>query len=129
MQIGQGKMPRIENNLGIDIEIFKIKESIEHEICNADLVIGHAGAGTCLQTLKAGKKLVVVVNDELMDNHQMELADKLSEEGYIHVTFCSSITEFLDSDFNLKNLKPFPEGQGHDYVKYIDKIMGFDVSN
>lgn len=114
--------------MGIEIEIFRLKESIENELLNADLIIGHAGAGTCLQSLQAGKRLVVVVNEDLMDNHQMELAEKLSEEGYIHVAFCSDIKEFLDSYSNSVNVRPYTGGQTKKYVEFIDKLMGFDVN-
>ncbi len=41
------------------------------------------GAGTCLEALRASKKLIAVINDSLMDNHQQELFDKLKGEGYI----------------------------------------------
>ena len=42
-------------------------------------MISHAGAGTCIEVLQAGKTLAVIVNDSLMDNHQVELAEKLAE--------------------------------------------------
>ena len=39
----------------------------------SDLVIGHAGAGTTLDALSRHKKLILVPNRALMDDHQMEL--------------------------------------------------------
>merc|ERR1711981_1193128 len=61
---------------------YKRKASILSDISNADLVISHAGAGTSLEVLERGKKLIMVVNEQLMDNHQKELADKLASMGY-----------------------------------------------
>jgi beta-1,4-N-acetylglucosaminyltransferase len=40
------------------------------------------GSGTMLQTLRLSKKLIVVVNESLMDNHQYELAQAMHEKGY-----------------------------------------------
>ena len=53
--------------------------SVHQDISDADLVISHAGAGTCIEVLQTGKTLAVIVNDTLMDNHQVELAEKLAE--------------------------------------------------
>ena len=80
----------------INIETFQYKPSLSQvsvksgmtltiitdsyqDISEADLVISHAGAGTCIEVLTAGKTLAVIVNDSLMDNHQVELAEKLAE--------------------------------------------------
>ena len=44
---------------------------------SADLVISHAGAGTCLEVLRLGKPLVVIVNRSLLGNHQVWIAKSL----------------------------------------------------
>jgi beta-1,4-N-acetylglucosaminyltransferase len=44
------------------------------------------GSGSILQILRAGKRLLVVPNTGLMDNHQAEVADALSEQGYVMVS-------------------------------------------
>lgn len=60
----------------------------------ADLVVGHAGAGTIMEVMSFGKPLIVVVNDLLMENHQTELASRLKEEGIISM---SNTKEFLET--------------------------------
>merc|ERR1712039_883598 len=47
------------------------------EIEKADLIVGHAGAGTILEALSNGKRLVVVPNRSLMDDNQLELCDAI----------------------------------------------------
>lgn len=52
-----------------------------------------SGAGSCLETLGAGKPLLVVVNDSLMDNHQLELARQLHMDS--HLLYCTCRYVFL----------------------------------
>lgn len=49
--------------------------------------VSPVGAGSCLETLEEGKPLIVVINEKLMDNHQLELAKQLHRDG--HVLCCS----------------------------------------
>ncbi|KAH6609697.1 glycosyltransferase family 1 protein [Trichoderma cornu-damae] len=50
------------------------------------LVISHAGkfvrTGTILDAWKVGLPVIVVPNEELLDNHQAEMAQHLAKEGY-----------------------------------------------
>lgn len=41
------------------------------------------GAGTILDGLRRNKKMLVVVNNTLMDNHQTELFDAVVSEKYV----------------------------------------------
>lgn len=67
----------------LDIELYSYKQSISEDIERADVIVGHAGAGTCIESLRAGKRLLIVVNESLMGNHQSELADQLSGDNYV----------------------------------------------
>lgn len=109
---------------GIQIHGFSLKSSITEDIENADLVISHAGAGTCLAVLNANKPLIVVVNEDLMNNHQEELADKFSEEGYVFKTNCHSLIKVLENA-NVTTLKSYISGDPKLYAQHIDNIMGF----
>ena len=49
------------------------------------------GAGSCLEALGAQKALLVVVNDKLMDNHQLELARQLHSNSHLLYCTCRSV--------------------------------------
>ncbi|KAG8929767.1 N-acetylglucosaminyldiphosphodolichol N-acetylglucosaminyltransferase catalytic subunit alg13 [Tulasnella sp. 417] len=85
---------------GLSVTVWKFKASLSDEIECADLVVSHAGSGTILDTLRAGKRLIVVPNNTLLDDHQTELAKALHERGHlvaatvesVHVTAAEPLT-------------------------------------
>ncbi|XP_077466473.1 UDP-N-acetylglucosamine transferase subunit ALG13 isoform X2 [Stigmatopora argus] len=89
----------------------------------ADLIVSHAGAGSCLEALGAGKDLLVVVNDKLMDNHQLELARQLHKDSHLLYCTCNTLTETLRS-MDLSVLKPFVPGQPEKFANFMDKALG-----
>ncbi|KAK9875279.1 hypothetical protein WA026_007671 [Henosepilachna vigintioctopunctata] len=107
----------------IDISYNKYFSDFQEQIDRSDLVISHAGAGSCLEVLKSKKPLIVVINEDLMDNHQTELAKHLSEKGYLYYCTCDTLKETLEKDFNL--LKPYPVSDGNIFADYLDQCMGF----
>jgi UDP-N-acetylglucosamine--N-acetylmuramyl-(pentapeptide) pyrophosphoryl-undecaprenol N-acetylglucosamine transferase len=58
---------------------------LEDAVARADVVISHAGCGSALLALNAGKYPILVArrpqNGELVDDHQVELASFLNERG------------------------------------------------
>ncbi|NXM31612.1 ALG13 transferase, partial [Oxyruncus cristatus] len=103
---------------------FRFKPSLAEDLRSADLVISHAGAGSCLETLEKGKPLIVVINDKLMNNHQLELAKRLQRDGYVLFCDCSTLVETLRL-MDLSTLKPFPPGQPEKFALFLDKVVGF----
>ena len=65
-----------------EIEIFDFDINLDDIFQEWNIVIGHWGAGTITEVLTLGKHLIWVINDGLMDNHQIELASKLSGLDY-----------------------------------------------
>lgn len=86
------RVTNIRKNHQLETEVFDYKGSLQQDIDRADVVVSHAGAGTCLEVLRKNKRLLIVVNDTLMDNHQNELAEQLSADKHV---IASNVENFL----------------------------------
>ncbi|XP_017669812.1 PREDICTED: putative bifunctional UDP-N-acetylglucosamine transferase and deubiquitinase ALG13 [Lepidothrix coronata] len=126
LQVGRGalQLPLPRGSAALEVEAFRFKDSLAEDLRSADLVISHAGAGSCLETLEKGKPLIVVINDKLMNNHQLELAKQLHRDGYVLCCNCSTLVETLQL-MDLSTLKPFPPGQPEKFALFLDKVVGF----
>ncbi|XP_051486576.1 putative bifunctional UDP-N-acetylglucosamine transferase and deubiquitinase ALG13 [Apus apus] len=124
LQVGRGALePAAGSGRAVALEAFRFKDSLAEDLRRADLVISHAGAGSCLETLEEGKPLVVVINEKLMNNHQLELAKQLHRDGHVLYCNCSTLVETLQM-MDLSTLKPFPAGQPEKFASFLDKVVG-----
>ncbi|XP_045473470.1 UDP-N-acetylglucosamine transferase subunit ALG13 homolog [Harmonia axyridis] len=119
-QTGNGNFTTVSNE-SIEIKYKSFFENFEDEIKRSDLVISHAGAGSCLEVLQCGKPLIVVINEDLMDNHQYELAEHLSKQGHLYYCTCESLEKTLSKDLNI--LEPYPKVDVDTFGKYLNGIM------
>lgn len=108
----------------VEIVAYRYKSSIREDLESADLVISHSGAGSILESLEANKKLIVVVNESLMDNHQLELAEKMFEENYLLFTNCQGLSDKIDlinnPEFSLTRYVP---GTPTKFYQHLKKII------
>lgn len=74
---------KVELESGFQIEGFKFTTEIKQYMQQADLVITHGGTGLILDGLRSYRKVIVFVNNQLMDNHQLEIASEFEKEGYL----------------------------------------------
>ncbi|KAK4883113.1 hypothetical protein RN001_006432 [Aquatica leii] len=121
-QVGNGTYTEKTHKV-LHLSYAKYFENFDEQIDKSDLVISHAGAGTCLQVLKKHKPLIVVINDDLMDNHQIELAEQLEKDGLLYCCNCSNLNETLLKD--IKKLHKYLPPSGKLFSNYLDKCMGF----
>ncbi|XP_002452045.2 UDP-N-acetylglucosamine transferase subunit ALG13 homolog [Sorghum bicolor] len=88
IQMGRGTYvpSKVSGNATLQVDHFTFSPSIADNMGTASLVISHAGSGSVFETLRLGKPLIVVVNEDLMDNHQSELAEEFAERKHL---FCA----------------------------------------
>ncbi|PAA52438.1 hypothetical protein BOX15_Mlig018171g6 [Macrostomum lignano] len=132
MQIGRGDYEPVAHTARdyplegrFSVSYYRFKPSLAADIAAAGLVISHAGAGSVLESLNAGKRLLVVVNDDLMHNHQTELAHRVARDGHLDTTVCVDLEDALKRLTPVSQLKPFPRGEPEKFAKFLDSVMGF----
>lgn len=122
LQIGNGLYEPEESDI-IKMNIYRLKPSIKEDIEKADLIISHAGAGSCLEILAANKPLIAIVNEKLMGNHQKELAFAMSTRGYLQCGLCSELEKILKAE-TFNKFQEYPVAEPVKFVNYLDKCMG-----
>ena len=130
MQYGKGVEPPIPqdgSSRNIEIVTYRFRPTLDEDMKDADLILSHAGAGTVHEATKLGKQLVVVINRELMNNHQTELAHAMGSRRHLFVVNSPEDLESLDVWTEFHNFVPVPYVGGYDFdfPCVIDALMGF----
>ncbi|EUD66601.1 beta-1,4-N-acetylglucosaminyltransferase [Plasmodium inui San Antonio 1] len=91
MQIGEGtyepkltyRHSRNKEDFLTRVKFFRYKKDLQKDLQKADLILSHAGSGTTIEGLRMKKKMLIVVNDKLKDNHQLAFARFLHSLNYL----------------------------------------------
>ncbi|CAN0892181.1 UDP-N-acetylglucosamine transferase subunit ALG13 homolog [Linum grandiflorum] len=129
IQIGRGsylpqKSKGDDEDGSLSVDYFTFSSSIADHLRAASLVISHAGSGSIFETLRLGKPLIVVVNEDLMDNHQCELAEELAERNHLYFTRPHTLHKTI-TDMTLESLLPYPAGDAKPVIHLINRFLGF----
>ncbi|KAF2965668.1 hypothetical protein GQX73_g7870 [Xylaria multiplex] len=60
------------------------------------VIVSHAGSGSIIGALEFDSKLVAVPNPELMDNHQLEIAEEMESQGFLIHGTLGSVAEAVE---------------------------------
>lgn len=89
---------------------------------NADLIISHAGTGALIGALKLGKSVIAVPRyakfGEHIDDHQHQIADALSGEGYLY-----QVKDIGDLGRTITLAKEKPLNKKYDRPSYIGSLI------
>ncbi|CAH0473100.1 unnamed protein product [Peronospora belbahrii] len=123
MQIGHGKRLPRASFPGLKLSFYRHDPQYKSDVAWADLVISHAGAGSIMDSLALKKKLIVVVNTMLMDNHQQELAEAMADQKYCLQTSVDGLQSVLERG-NWDDLHLYPQPNEQAFSDLIDAVMG-----
>lgn len=149
IQYGRGVRPKLmptsSSSSSLIITTYDFKPSLQQDMEDADLIVSHAGAGTVMECLRYQKKLVVVINTMLMDNHQTELATAMSDRQYLlMVERVEDLLRLDDDDDGARNKngidddydcvwsriehfvpQPYMDGDDTEFPRILNDFMGF----
>lgn len=126
IQMGRGTYvpSKVSGGATLQVDHFKFSPSIADNMRAASLVISHAGSGSIFETLRLGKPLIVVVNEDLMDNHQSELAEELAERNHLFCARPQTLGETIRT-MDSEALLPYVPGDAKPVVTLVNKFLGF----
>ncbi|XP_072992669.1 uncharacterized protein [Typha latifolia] len=126
IQMGRGTYipSKVSGNESLSMDYFTFSPSIANYLRSASLIISHAGAGSIFETLRLGKPLIVVVNEDLMDNHQSELAEELADRKHLFCAHPQTLCDTIEA-MNLETLLPYPLGDPMPIASLMNKFLGF----
>lgn len=112
----------------LNVSCYRFKSTIKEDMQRSSLIISHAGAGSIMESLSLKKKTCVIINDALMDNHQIELAQALCDRGYL---FMLPSPDNLILSTTIKSVESFKAkewkgGRPSSFGKLIADFMGFN---
>eukprot|EP00667_Euglena_gracilis_P011964 EG_transcript_12253 len=109
---------------GVEVECFAYDPDVPRMIATAGLVISHAGAGSILDALLSGARVVVVPNPVLMNDHQAQLAEALrTPYRFVWSCSCTQLLPFLVA-LQLNELTPFPKHPTDAFARLVDRTLG-----
>ena len=128
VQYGTGQAPTLPEHPSVTIRAYNFLPTLQEDMKQADLILSHAGAGTVMEALRLHKKLVVVINTLLMDNHQTELASAMATREHLFVVEKPETLDQMATWKSFETFVPIPHkgGDAFDFPRLLDAHFGFE---
>ena len=91
------------------IKSFRFKKGLGEYLSKAEIVISNCGAGTIMENVTKGHKLIVVQNPGITGGHEWELVTKMEKGG--HLIWCRDLSSLKPAieksrQMDFKTFKP-----------------------
>ena len=77
------------------IKSFRFKKGLDEYQNRAEIIISNCGAGTIMENITKGHKLIVIQNPDVTGGHEWELVTKMENGG--HLIWCKSLDSLKES--------------------------------
>mmetsp|Transcript_36526 Transcript_36526/g.117106 ORF Transcript_36526/g.117106 Transcript_36526/m.117106 type:complete len:179 (+) Transcript_36526:23-559(+) len=125
IQVGRGAAPPAgwDGEKPLERSWFRFTADMPGEMSRASLVVSHGGAGSIMEALTLKKRLVVCVNEELMGNHQAELALELRDRKHLILAKPHDIADAVVAATKATTLEPYPDFDASLFPTLVDDEM------
>ena len=113
--VGNGKLKdQVVGQIGRGLYVprhfryFRFLKSLNAAYDKASIIVSTGGAGTTMECVTHGLKLVVVENTTLMEGHQAQLIREMANRG--HLIWCKDLNELASS---------IEEARTKNFTKYV----------
>ena len=128
LQYGRGRAPSKSTTSGITMEYFDFAPSLQSYMSRACVILCHAGAGSIMEALSLQKHTIVVINNDLMDNHQLELAQALQRRNHIAVIpHPNLLLQQWNQVYTTTTTTPLSSTNNTQFITQLHQHMGFPI--
>lgn len=85
------------------IKSFRFKKGLEDYLSQAEIIISNCGAGTIMENVTKGHRLIVIQNPDITGGHEWELITQMEEGG--HLIWCKGLDQLKDSIEKARSMK------------------------
>lgn len=128
IQYGSTTLPNREFKENFEFHKFLTHDDFNKYMNDARLIITHAGVGTIIEGLKKEKMMIVAARmkkyNEHVNDHQFQILDTFSKEGYIiKLDDFSKLSELIKLDFKPKKFVSNKNNFNAYLEREIDKLL------
>jgi len=77
------------------IRSFRFKKGLDEFLSRAEIVISNCGAGTIMENVTKGHRLIVIQNPDITGGHEWEIVTRMEKDG--HLIWCKGLDQLKEA--------------------------------